>query len=187
MVSEAPPRTTILRRAGHTLKQYAIIFVYLYVCFGAIVLHKASVLHDVGISYAPWGFAAVKAFILGKFMLIGHDIRLGERFTGRPLIYPTLYRSFVFLVFLFVLLAIEEAVAGALHGRTVAQSIADVAGNRLYEILSSTLIMFLALMPYFAIRQLANVLGPGRLARLFFVDGRLPEALKHEPGTTPTP
>ena len=187
MVSKVQPRASIIDRAGHTLKQYAIIFAYLYVCFGAIVLHKASVLHDVGISYAPWGFAAVKAFILGKFMLIGHDIRLGERFKGRPLIYPTLYRSFVFLVFLFLLLAIEEAVAGALHGRSVTESIEDVAGNRLFEILASTLIMFLALVPYFAIRQLAGVLGPDRLARLFFVDGRLPEALDRAPGTAPKP
>ena len=59
-------------------------FAYLYVCFGAIVLLKASVLHDISIGFAPWGYAAVKAFILGKFMLIGHDIRLGERFAGRP-------------------------------------------------------------------------------------------------------
>ena len=167
------PPPALLRRAGHTLKQYAIIFAYLYVCFGAIVLLKTAVLRDVGISFTPWGFAAVKAFILGKFMLIGHDIRLGERFTGKPLIYPTLYRSFVFLVFLFVLLAIEEAVAGALHGHTISQSLAEVTGSKFFEILASTLIMFLALLPYFAIRQLADALGPGVLARLFFVDGKL--------------
>jgi hypothetical protein len=150
--------------------------VYLYICFGAIVLHKVAVLRDVGIDVAPWGFAAVKAFILGKFMLIGHDIRLGERFAGRPLIYPTIYRSFVFLAFLFVLLAIEEAIAGALHGQTIAESAAAVLGKRLFEVLSTTLIMFLALLPYFAIRQLAAALGTDRLARLFFVDGTLLDA-----------
>jgi hypothetical protein len=173
-------KSGIVHRAAHTLRQYAIIFAYLYVCFGAIVLLKASVLRDVGISYAPWGFAAVKALILGKFMLIGHDIRLGERFTGRPLIYPTIYRSFVFLVFLFVLLAIEEAVAGALHGHSVAESLSEVVGNKFFEILASTLVMFLALLPYFAIRQLADAVGAERLARLFFVDGKWQEG---EPGT----
>ena len=114
-------------------------------------------------------------------MLIGHDIRLGERFTGRPLIYPTIYRSFVFLVFLFVLLAIEEAVTGALHGLTVAESAAAVVGTRLFELCASTLIMFLALLPYFAIRQIADALGTGRLARLFFIDGKLLEGAKADP------
>lgn len=183
MTSEVPSKPSIAQRAGHTLKQYAIIFAYLFVCFSAIVLHKTAVLRDVGVSFSPWGFAAVKAFILGKFMLIGHDIRLGERFTGRPLIYPTLYRSVVFLVFLLVLSAIEEAVVGALHGHTIAESISAVVGSRFFEILSSTLIMFLALLPYFAIRQLADVLGAGRLARLFFVDGRLLDGAGPKPVT----
>ena len=62
----SPPKSSIAHRAGRTLRQYAIIFVYLYVCFGALVLHKAAVLHDAGIGYAPWGFAAVKAFILAS-------------------------------------------------------------------------------------------------------------------------
>ena len=180
MSSETRPKPTIAHRAGHTFRQYAIIFVYLFVCFGAITLHKTAVLHDVGISYAPWGFAVVKAFILGKFMLIGHEIRLGERFNNRPLIYPTLYRSFVFLVFLLVLSAVEEAIAGALHGQTVVASISAVVGTRFFEILSSSFLMLLALLPYFAIRQLADTIGKGQLARLFFVDGRLQTGV--EPG-----
>ena len=171
MTANPPLKSKMAHRARHTLEQYAIIAAYLYVCLGAIVLLKASVLKDVGISYAPWGFAAVKALILGKFVLIGNEIRLGERFTARPLIYPTLYRSFVFLLFLFVLLAIEEALVGAVHGQTVAQSLAAVVGSKFFEILATTIILYLILLPYFAIRQLAGVLGVGTLARLFFVDG----------------
>ena len=177
MSSESRPKPTIARRARHTFQQYAIIFVYLFVCFGAITLHKTAVLRDVGVSYAPWGFAAIKALVLGKFMLIGHEIRLGERFNNRPLIYPTLYRSFVFLVFLLVLSGVEEAIAGAWHGQTVAASISAVVGARFFEILSSSFIMFLALLPYFAIRQLADTIGKGQLARLFFVDGRLQDGI----------
>ena len=182
MTSEFPSTPTLVHRAGHTLGQFAVIFVYLFVCFGAIVLHKAAVLRAVGVSFAPWGFAAVKAFILGKFMLIGHEIHLGERFTGRPLIYPTIYRSGVFLLFLLMLSAIEEMVSGALRGQTTAETAAALFGSRLYEVLSATLIMFLALLPYFAIRQLADALGKDRLARLFFVDGRRLDGGEPSPG-----
>jgi len=175
MITKARSNRTIVHKVGHELKEYAIVFVYLYVCFGAIILYKAAVLREEGISYAPLGFAAVKALILGKFMLLGNSMRLGQRFTGRPLIYPTLHQSFVFLVFLLVLLAIEETLVGLLHGRTVVESLSDVAGAHLYQILTTTLLMFLILLPYFAFRQLAGVLGEGRLSRLFFVNGGRPE------------
>ena len=52
----------------------------------------------------------------------------------------------------------------------------------MFEITASTLIMFLALLPYFAIRQLADVLGADQLARLLFVDGKLPDADNRDPG-----
>jgi hypothetical protein len=174
MSSSVRPHAKIVHKVRHTLEQYAIIVIYLYVCFSAIMLMKAAVLKDVGISFTPWGFAAIKALILGKFMLLGHDIGLGEQFKGRPLIYPTLYRSFVFVVFLFVLLVIEEIVVGTLHGDSIAQSLAEAFGGKLFETLASVLIMFLALLPYFAIGRLAGVLGAGTLARLFFIDGRWP-------------
>jgi hypothetical protein len=175
MDSEAGSKTTIAHKVGHELKEYAIVFAYLYVCFSAVILYKASVLTEQGISYAPWGFAAVKALILGKFMLIGNAMHLGQRLTNRPLIYPTLRQSFIFLVFLLVLLSIEETLVGLLHGRTVVESLSDVAGAHLYQILATCLLMFLILLPYFAFRQLAGVLGEGRLSRLFFVSGRRPD------------
>ena len=174
MSRKIPSKAAIAHRVRHTIEEYAIIVVYLYICFGAIVLLRTSVLKDAGIGYMPWGLAVIKALILGKFMLIGNELGLGERFAGKPLIYPTLYRSLVFVVFLFVLLVIEEVVVGAVHGHTIAQSVADLMGSRFFEMLASVVIMFLALSPYFAFRQLAGRLGEGRLRRLFFVDGRWP-------------
>ena len=68
------------------MKEYAGISLYFYVCFGAILLYKESVLEAHDLSYAPYGLAAAKALILGKFMLIGQAIHLGERFRHKPLI-----------------------------------------------------------------------------------------------------
>jgi hypothetical protein len=174
MSRKIPSKAAIVHRVRHTLEEYAIIAAYLYVCFGAMLLLRASVLKDAGIGYMPWGLAAIKALILGKFMLLGNEMGLGERFAGKPLIYPTLYRSLVFVVYLFVLMVIEEVVVGAVHGHTIAQSLYDVVGNKFFEMAASVVIMFAALFPYFAFRQLAAMLGEGRLRRLFFVDARWP-------------
>jgi hypothetical protein len=130
---------------------------------------KAAVLHTQGIESAVWGVAIVKAVVLAKFLLIGHAVKLGERGTNRPLIWPTLYRAFLFLLLLIAMTIIEEAVVGLFHGQSVAASLGDLFGPRLLETLAGYLIMLMVLIPYFAFRVLSEVLGEGRLTRMFFV------------------
>jgi hypothetical protein len=93
-----------------------------------------------------------------------------DGYTDRPLIWPTLYKSFAFLVLLVVLTIIEEVVVGLFHHQSVAASLGELTGTKLYETLAGILIMLLVLIPYFAIHVLSEALGEGRLARMFFVD-----------------
>ena len=81
------------RRMRHELVQFAVISVYLYVCFGAVILYKTALLNAEGISYAPYGLAVVKALILAKFMLVGEAAQLGERYERRRVIYVILHKS----------------------------------------------------------------------------------------------
>ena len=138
----------------------------------AVILMKAAVLHDAGVSFTPWGIAIVKAFVLAKFMLIGRAMKIGERYTTQPLIWPTLHKSFAFLVLLVVLTIVEEVVVGLFHQQSVAASLGELTGAKLYETLAGILIMLLVLIPYFAIHVLSEALGEGTLSRMFFVDRR---------------
>jgi hypothetical protein len=156
----------------HELKELAIVAVYLYITLGAVILMKAAVLHDQGISFVPWGIAAVKAALLAKFILLGRAMKIGERYTARPLIWPTLHKAFAFLVLLVVLVIIEEIVVGLFHQQSVVASLGELFGAKLYETLAGILIMLLVLIPYFAFHVLDEALGEGRLARMFFVEWR---------------
>jgi len=131
---------------------------------------KTAVLHTEGIEFVPWGIAIVKAMLLAKFMLVGRAMKIGERDTTSPLIWPTLHRAFAFLVLLIILTIIEEAVVGLFHHRSIAASLGELVGSRLEETLAGYLIMLLVLIPYFAFRVLGEALGEGRLARMFFVE-----------------
>jgi hypothetical protein len=164
--AKATPR----QRAMHELTEFAILTAYLYITLGAVILMKASVLHDYGISSATWGIAIVKAAVLAKFMLIGHAMKIGERHSTRPLIWPTLHKALAFLVLLIVLTIIEEVVVGLFHHQTVAASLDELFGAKLDETLAGIVILFLVLIPYFAIRVLSDALGESRLARMFFVE-----------------
>jgi hypothetical protein len=162
-------KPSLRHRATEELKELLILSLYLYVCLGAIIIMKSAILNSVGVAFDAWGIAAVKALLLAKFMLIGKALRLGEK-KNTPLVLPTLYQSALTLVLLIVLTTLEEILVGALHHRTVKESLTHVAGDRLDMVLATFLIMFLILVPYFAFRNLAEVLGPGVLPRLFFTD-----------------
>ncbi len=110
------------------LRRYALVSAYLYVCFGAILLYKAAILSEAGQHYVPLGVAAVKALILGKFVLIG-----------------------------------EMAL---FHGRTAGEAASALAALLRPEVLASTLLMLLILVPLVVVTELSRTLGPGGLRRL---------------------
>ena len=161
-------------RLVHEIRQYAIISLYLWVCLGAMQLYKAAILSAQGVSYLPFGFAAIKALILGKFMLLGQAVWSGERARGRTLIVAVLHRAVVFAILLMALDAAEELVVGWLHGHGAAQSFTEIAGGTWQQIGASSLLMFLVLIPYFAVLEVGIVLGEGGLRRLFLGRARTP-------------
>jgi hypothetical protein len=170
VINETTAKAPLHQRAIHEFKELVFISLYLYITLGAVILVKTAVLHAEGIEYAPWGIAIVKAVVLAKFMLLGDAMKIGVRFGARPLIWPTLYKAFAFLVLLIILTVIEEAVVGLFHHQSIAASLSELVGPRLEETLAGYLIMLLVLIPYFAFRVLGEALGEGRLTRMFFVE-----------------
>ena len=170
MATETYAKATLRQRAMHELTEFAILTAYLYITLGAVILMKASVLQDHNIEFALWGVAIVKAALLAKFMLLGRAMKIGERYSSRPLIWPTLHKAFAFLVLLVVLTIVEEVVVGLFNHQTVAASLGELTGARLDETLAGIVILFMVLIPYFTIRVISEALGEGRLLRMFFVE-----------------
>lgn len=157
-------------RITDELKEFAIVAIYLYICFTALAYLKFAILQAYGIAFAPFGLAAVKALICAKFVLVGRALHVGERLKARPLIWATLHRSLAFLILLLVLNALEEVAVGLLHGRTVMDSISTIGGGTLDQLIATTVIGLLVLIPFFAFRSLGERLGERNLFRLFFGD-----------------
>ncbi|MGH7155815.1 MAG: hypothetical protein ACREF3_17950, partial [Acetobacteraceae bacterium] len=140
------------------------------VCLGAVILFKSAILREVGVNYAIWGIAAIKAMILAKFMLLGRMLHLGKLYGEKPLIWPTLHKSLMFLILLLVLTTLEELAVGWIHSRSLIDSLTHVVGPTFYQGLAVSFIMFLILVPYSAFTSLGDALGEHEMFRLFFVD-----------------
>jgi len=146
-------------RVTTELREFAILAAYLYVCFTALSFLKAAILHDQGIAFAPWAFAAVKSLICAKFMLMGRALGIGDRYKSYPLIVPTLFRSFAFLALLIVLTVLEEAIVGFIHGRTFSESMVNFGGGTFDQRIATGIVVLLIFIPYFAFRTLGEVIG----------------------------
>jgi hypothetical protein len=157
---------TLGSKVVEEFKQLLGIALYLYVCLGALLLYASSVA-GARVEYAHLGYAAVKALILAKFVLMGHWLHLGERRRNRLLIYSVLYQVLAIWLLLVVLSLLEQFVEGAWHGHSMGAGLAELRLNSFSRIFAQTLILLLVLFPYIALRQLSAVLGPGKLKRIF--------------------
>jgi len=162
----------ISKRITDEFKEFVVVAAYLLVCFTAILYLKSAILRAHGVAFEPFGFAAVKAFICAKFVSIGHVLHVGERFKSLPLIWSTLYRSLAFLALLIVLNALEEIIAGVVHHRSLAESLNEFGGGSLDQLIATSFVGLLILIPFFAFRTLGEVLGERNLLRLFFKSRR---------------
>ena len=159
---------TVGSKVVHELKELLQIALYIYVCLGALLLYTASIAGASSIEFAHLGYAAVKALLLAKFVLLGHWLHLGEGRRGRLVIYSVLYQALAIWGLLIVLSLLEQFAEGVLNGHSVGAGIAEVHRNSFVRILAQSLILFLVLLPYVAFRQLSAIMGPRALKQIFF-------------------
>ena len=155
-------------RVVDSAKHFAVIFLYLWVLLAIFALHKTLILADQPIIYRQ-GFALLNALVLAKVMFLGEELGFAEGFRREPLIYSMIFKSAIFAVLLIVFDLMEGIVVGHFHGQSISKSISDVGGGTLVGIFSTTVIMFVVLIPFFGFRELCDVIGEPELHEVLFV------------------
>lgn len=144
------------------------IFLYLWVLLGLFAIHKSIILNELHFFYHQ-GFAFINAFLLAKVMLTAEIFHVGDNLKHKPLIYPIVFKSAIFSVILISFYILEEVLVGMRHGQTFSKSIPTLGGGGVDGILVVGIIMFVVLMPFFALREFARDIGDDKLYQLFFV------------------
>jgi len=159
-------KADVKERAREELRQYAIVAGYLYVCFAVFLLYKSALLQQENVGFVSHGIAAIKALVLGKFILIGEAVGVGTRIPVPRLLGAIVTRSVLMLLLLVALSVVEELLVGRAHGRSFAQTLAEFERNSVREMLAKCLLMLLVLVPLIAAKELSRALGPGVLRRM---------------------
>ncbi len=155
-------------KAAEEFRRFVILFLYLWVLFGVFVLNQGVVLREHGINFAMQGFALINALVFAKVMMLFEIFDPGRWLRARPLIYPILYETLLLTVLFLVAHVLEKTVEGLLRGKTIAESLPGIGGGGFAGLLSVTAILFVALMPFFGLRNLSLAMGDGRLYAMIF-------------------
>lgn len=166
------------QRLAREIREYVAISAYLYVCFAALLFYRWTILTETGPAPIQYGFAAVKALVLGKFMLIGRAVGVGERAPMRRPMVAVLWKALSTLGVLVVLTAIEHILLGWWHGEGPEEAIRAAVGGRWLEAVASCLLIGMILIPWYGYREVATAIGGHRLREIFLKPrrGGAPEA-----------
>ena len=163
-------KPTFKERLIEEAKKFAGIFLYLWVVFFVLLLAEWIALAEHHIGFTFYGLAAVNAVVLAKIMLIADNTGFAGRLKGMPLVYPIAYKAAAFTTLLFVAYVLEEMLIGGIAGRGFL-TVPDIGGG-LIGTLALWLIFCVALIPYFAYREIEMAIGPEMFRRLLL--GNLP-------------
>jgi hypothetical protein len=163
-----PPPSNLKERAKDQIRNFGLMFVYLWVIFGMLAIHESIVLAQHQIDYRFHGLAFINALVFAKVLLVAEDLRLGRSFDDAPLAYSILLKSFLFSVTLICFHVLERVLIGMWGGKPVAQSISEIGVDKLEGIVSLGIIATVALIPFFILREISRVIGADKFWSLFF-------------------
>ena len=76
----AEQKAALRRRLAHEFERYLAVTVFLFFFFGSIITYQRLILAAYDISFLDYGWALIKALVLGKVILIGEFLGLGNIF-----------------------------------------------------------------------------------------------------------
>lgn len=152
----------------HEMAEYLFNVIYLALVFAAFTQYRRFLLAAHDIIYTNYWVALIQALIFGKVIMVGALFRLGRSLEQKPLIIPTLYKAVVFTFLVVVFHLVEHAIKGLWQGNTLTGSLTAFLDQGRHELLAGSLVIFVALIPFFAVKELGRVLGEDKIRALFF-------------------
>jgi len=159
-------KPTFKEKVHHELKSLAFIVGYVWAILLLFALQKNFL--EQRNPFSGQLLALFNAVVLGKVILVLEFFRIGEIHHHRPAIFRILYKSFLFGLVLFMVHFLEDVIHGWFRGDSFSQSLAEIDNGKLMEMGTIAIVMVVALVPYFMLREIARVVGVQKLGDILF-------------------
>jgi hypothetical protein len=159
---------SLRQRVVRELRLFIIISAYLIVLLGSFTLYRRLTYAEFGIGYLAYGFRFIEALVIAKVILLGEAMGLGRASENRPLAVAVAVKTFLFTILVVVFNVLEHGIEERVHGESWVKAFMSITDKGADELLARTLVLVIALIPFFAFLELGRALGPGKLGALFF-------------------
>jgi hypothetical protein len=167
MASVVQQNPSLLRRIAREASEYWANFLYLAVFLGAFAWYHRLLAPETDATY-HYGTALINAALLAKIIMIGNWLHLNRGLERHPLIFSTLYHSFIFMLWAELFELSEQTALGLLQGKGWLAGATEAFSVKIEETAARCLVMFIVFIPFFAFKEADRVLGEGKLRSLFF-------------------
>jgi len=160
---------SFLGREFHEMLPPTLFF---FVGFNLILFTKRLILEDYLIHYIGFLVATTSALVVGKSVLVANAMPFLRRFDNAPLVYPVLFKAFVYTLFVFVARLLEALAhyltqGGALGGGRYVEHLVGTFSWAHFTAVQ--LWIFVLFLIYVAASELNLLFGDGELFKIFFV------------------
>jgi len=165
------------QKIASELRLFLGYFAFFALFFTAFAIYRRLLLDQFGMDYIHYSYSIIEALILSKLLLLGQHFKLGDKYKDKPLIIPTLYKTFIFSLFVMAFSVGEHMIFGYLHGKTTSVIYNELIEKGIYQILAALFIMSFAFVFFFAFLEINKRISNPSLFELFFrkrPDSKLP-------------
>ena len=161
----------LLSFLGREVREILPPTLFFFVGFNLILLTKRLILEQYLIQYAGFLVATTTALVVGKSVLVANAMPILRRFDNAPLVYPVMFKTLVYTIFVFIARLIEALVHYLIKGGVLGggQFIEDLVGRFSWAHFTAVQLWIFALfLVYVMASELNQLFGDGELFRVFF-------------------
>ena len=143
--------------------------IFFLITFHIITFNRVLILEQYGIKLSASGTATVGALIVAKVILIFNKLSFVNIFSDKPLIYPIIWKTFIFSQFTLLFRCVEELI----HLVSKYGSLPSASHHLIHEVVwphfwSSQIVLLAALLLYCSAVELIREIGAIRIREIFF-------------------
>jgi len=150
------------------LTAMSLIALYIYLTLTALRFYRALIEGRDHIDGFELGATLIESLVMAKVIILGDLLKVSQRFRDDPAIVPTLFRSFIFAIFILIFSSLELFVKGLIHGDAASVAFDAVLNKERGIRLAQAGFMFLAFIPLYATWEISRHIGEKRLVDIFF-------------------
>lgn len=162
-------KKTLKEKVLHEVNEYLINVVYLSLFFGAFAIARRLTLEQYNIYLDDTFVGLIKALIIAKVIMLGAFMKISHKFENMPLLIPIIYKTILFVLLVVVFDLLEAYIHAWIELKDMQAAWNELIYHHFDKMRIGGLIMIsVAFLPFFALKEISRVLGPQVFRKLFF-------------------